>query len=395
MMNKLRLFFKSYKFNIILNILLTLQLCFSFLIINANISDVVYTSKANNYVSFVPDNVVYFSGSIRNNVPMGDVDSFFHYTETLRTSEGVLDVGYQLEDGVILEKDTSITIPCLYLNDTMQMVEYNLKEGRWFSTSNNANEHCEIIIGGNISGDYEVGEVISMYSARLVNQKVTYKTIQAEIVGKLDIPAMAIDLGYLSNKPQYINLFKKYGNVVLTNSDEVIKYDTIVKYPLSSIVVHLDETCDISQLSHQGQLISFHSIADNSLHALKDNITNKLPSILSIFLIVFLSITGTTFINIFKSMKYISIFYLNGMSKNWCAVLVIFHNMISLFVGLILSILLSKSETIRTLLLIKDVWGIYNIMVSLLIILMTIAISVICAMRFSKQPIYAILRRTE
>ncbi|MBQ2884474.1 MAG: hypothetical protein IJE43_11995 [Alphaproteobacteria bacterium] len=392
-MSRLIFYIKNYKINLKMNLFIIIQLVFMLLIVNANVSDVMYLRNTAYYCKEVPQNIYFLSGATKGSVLLGDVAEFYSFVDELNQSSAILDVGYQLEDGVYIKDEDDQVIPYIYLNSTMQEIEYPLKKGEWFSKSTK-DDRIQIVIGGEIGKRYKVGETIRLLDAIKIDNKIEYREIDAEIIGILKDPSYVINLGVSASRPTYNNLYDEYQNVILSNSDIVIDYDGVVRYPLGSVTVKLDDDADKDSITKYGQLFSFNDIEENSKTSYFKNIMNKLPSVLIIIAAVVFGLVGTTYLYVYRYMKTTTIYYLTGLSKKKCQYLITSNNLISLIVAVIVSILLLLfNEELRESLFARNPIGVANIVITLGFAMVVALISNIASKHFSKDTIYMALRR--
>lgn len=376
-----------------MNLFIIIQLVFMLLIVNANVSDVMYLRNTAYYCNEVPQNIYFLSGATKGSVLLGDVAEFYSFVDELNQSSAILDVGYQLEDGVYIKDEDDQVIPYIYLNSTMQEIEYPLKKGEWFSKSTK-DDRIQIVIGGEIGKRYKVGETIRLLDAIKIDNKIEYREIDAEIIGILKDPSYVINLGVSASRPTYNNLYDEYQNVILSNSDIVIDYVGVVRYPLGSVTVKLDDDADKDSITKYGQLFSFNDIEENSKTSYFKNIMNKLPSVLIIIAAVIFGLVGTTYLYVYRYMKTTTIYYLTGLSKKKCQYLITSNNLISLIVAVIVSILLLLfNEELRESLFARNPIGVANIVITLSFAMVVASISNIASKHFSKDTIYMALRR--
>lgn len=392
-MSKLIFCIKNYKINLKMNLFIILQLVFMILIINANVSDVMYLRDTTYYCKDVPSNIYFLSGATKGSVMLGDVREFFDFVEELNQNDAISDVGYQLEDGVYIRGKDNQVIPYIYLNPTMQEIQYPLKSGTWFNDSTSENL-IQIVIGGDIGRSYKVGEIIQVLDAVKVDNKIEYRQISAEVIGILKDPSYVINLGVSASRPTYSNLYDEYKNIILSNSDVVIDYDGIVRYPLGSVTVKLAEDADPNSISRYGQLFNFSDIEENSRTSYYNNIMDKLPSVLITVTAVVFGLIGTTYLYVCRFMKTITIYFLTGMSKKKCQFFISSNHLISLFVALIVSVLLvTFNERLRESLFARNPIGFVNIIATMAFAFVVVVAANIASKHFSKDTIYVALRR--
>lgn len=391
-MGKIRLYILNMRANLLLNIILVLQMGFVFLIINANISDLLYQRETNYYLKELPSNVYFLSGTVSMNVQEGNKNAFFDFVKRLE-DENHIKVGYQIEDGVFLKDYSRNMLSCFYLNSVMKKLQYPLSDGYWFDESDS--NQIEVILGGTIAEQYEVGESIIIYQ-RIINtdNKAEYFQTEAIVIGKLERPVLIFELGIASNYPTYRNLFKEYENIILTDQLFFIEKEYI-RYPLSSLIFEDLEENTKQSLSDYGQIFTFKQINEYSKKSYFDNIKSKIAPNLILLIIIIFGIIGTTYLFVYKCMKTISIFFLCGMNRNMNRKLLVLNNMIIVFWGFIFFIILYFQEKIQEKLFARAVLGWWNLAASFIIFLISFLITWICSYTLTVQPIIYMIRRYE
>lgn len=367
---------KNYFLGIKLNLFLILQCCFMLIIINANVSDSFYLGSSAYYLRTVPDNMHFFSGSVKSNVELGNSDEFLEFVSELETYESVSGVGYQFESSAIIKGEERVSMPFIVLNSIMAKIQYPLSSGEWFS-SNAEGTVEEIIIGGQISSRYSVGEKVTLLVPKLNDSQIEYEEFNAVIVGKLANPTWIIDLGVSSNKTTYVNMFTSYENIILTNSSTLRDRVNTFRCPLSSIMLELSDSNDVGELSVHGQLVDFKNIEENSIAAFKNSIYEKIPSVSLIFMAIAAGIIGITCIYIERYKKIFKTYFLCGATKFSCMICCIINNIITCLIAILLSIFLCHIPKIQEFFFTRNIFGFPNVLASFIFAFLVIVLTIV------------------
>ena len=388
-------FLKNFWNNKFQNIFMILQLSIVILLLNSLISNVAYSEKVNNYISNKKDTFCLLSGAIANTVGNNNDDGFTGLVEMLSNINGVKGVGYQIEESVIVDKVPDQIVSTYFLNSTMSELKYPLSAGSWFKQTND--NEIEIIIGGELTRKYNVGDHVDMKRATYKTGTLSYDTINAKIVGKLRNPALIINLNFSSNKPTFTNLFDPYDNVVLSNNTKILDPHTTY-YPLQSVIIQTDndsksETKDA--LSQYGQVFSFQDIEKISIDLFHDKIQEILLPFIVLLTTIIFGLIGSTFLFVYKYMKDLSIYNICGMSRGRLCLLVFSQSLIDTVLAVFVSIFISIFPLINEILFQRTSIGFYNIGGSLILIAILLAITLLYSWKLTNKTSVGLLRRYE
>ncbi|WP_143066325.1 hypothetical protein [[Clostridium] polysaccharolyticum] len=223
--------------------------------------------------------------------------------------EGVEGVGYEMMGkGYLALKRKKNPMDILYLNDTMQSIQYKLASGKWFDSTS---KKCEVILSGDFSRKYKAGDTIVFYTEKQERKK-------AAIVGKLQNPSFLMMLDYtgLGNSMTFKDMLVQKRNMILTNNIDLL-CENGREYPSLALVVKLKDNNKetISQLHKHGQLIPFGEISENSEIHQKELRKYVFPLFVPQLVIVIFCIICTTLIQVHKSKGILRILRECGASK--------------------------------------------------------------------------------
>lgn len=385
---------KNFWLNRFQNIFMILQIIVILLLLNSMISNVMYNGRLNNYIRNKEQNFYLLSGAVSSTVNPGVIGAFDDFINRLESIDGVKGVGYQIEESVILDKAPDDIISLFYLNPTMSELVYPLSSGRWFQSG--GGDEAEIVIGGELTRRYRVGDRVVMKRATYRTGTLTYDDIPVKIVGELRNPPMVITLNYRSNQPTFSNVFESYENVVLCNHADVL--DTQMLYtPMESVLIQLEDRPGFAEqdLTAYGQLFSFQEIEAIGQSLLHKQIREVLPSFLILLSAITLGLIGTTFLFVFKYIKNLSIYHICGMSRRRIGLLIFSQSLLDIVIAFIISSILFYVPLINQVLFQRTTMGLFNLVGTLTLIAVFLSIIYIYARNLTKQSSIGLLRRYE
>lgn len=253
----LRLTIKNYVVHLPYSILLMLQMVIVLFIVNNTLVKVVDELGTVKHITFEKD--LYL---VEN-----DSESEEKFLEDVTAIVGEDHVGYMYQNGTIGigKTDYMETPPLEYISSAMEKIQYDLKEGQWFSGKEN-----EIILGGTVSKSYHAGDEV------LLTRDGEQKTVK--VVGILKSPGKTIHLTGNSIE----NLFScmnKGESVLFTNSKELFEWAGFEsELEAGALVVDLTgrEACK-KELENKYNVVSLEQAKNNGENTIiKDTIGNAL-----------------------------------------------------------------------------------------------------------------------
>ena len=382
----LKILFLQFRLNLILNTFFIAECVLVFLVVNSSISTLLYSGYLGKYARFSPEITFFLSGAITNNVEVGKTEEFEHLVEEIRLVEGVSGVGYQISESFLSGENEDLIVNGFVLNHDMLGIKYPLRSGEWFDDL--SSPETQVILGGEIADLYKTGEIITLHKLEVIGGSLQYVPITAKVIGKMHDPAFVVNLNFSSNRPDYINMFESYQNIILTNDPALIAKEDI-RYPVMSLLVFADPDADLShvrqELSAFGQPFDFFEV----------RLARQLPTVgIMIFGILF-GIMGITYLGIYQNMKTLSIYYLHGMSRRECALVNVLLNTVMLVISLGISALLYFVPFVHNNLFERALIGIQNYLFSLAFIVIAAGLSFVVSGYFVRKSPVEILRRLE
>lgn len=375
------------------NIFMIVQLSIIILLLNSLISNIAYSQNVNNYISNKKNTYCLLSGAVVNTVGQNNENGFTGLIETLNKVNGVKGVGYQIEESIIMDKVPDQIVSTFFLNNTMSELKYPLSSGSWFNQSNS--DDIEIIVGGELTGKYKVGDNVDVKRATYKTGTLSYDTFKAKVVGKLRNPALIINLNFSSNKPTFTNLFDPYDNVVITNDTKILDPHTTY-YPLQSVIVQIDNTNETKDtLSQYGQVFSFQDIEKISVELFHDKIQEILLPFVVLLTTIIFGLIGTTFLFVYKYMKNLSVYNICGMSRGGLCCLIFSQSLFDIILAAIISWFLSSLPFVNELLFQRTSVGFYNVVGSLALFALLLGITFIYSKNLTNKSSVGLLRRYE
>lgn len=369
------------------------QLSIIILLLNSLISNIAYSQNVNNYISNKKNTYCLLSGAVVNTVGQNNENGFTGLIETLNKVNGVKGVGYQIEESIIMDKVPDQIVSTFFLNDTMSELKYPLSSGSWFNQSNS--DDIEIIVGGELTGKYKVGDNVDVKRATYKTGTLSYDTFKAKVVGKLRNPALIINLNFSSNKPTFTNLFDPYDNVVITNDTKILDPHTTY-YPLQSVIVQIDNTNETKDtLSQYGQVFSFQDIEKISVELFHDKIQEILLPFVVLLTTIIFGLIGTTFLFVYKYMKNLAVYNICGMSRGGLCCLIFSQSLFDIILAAIISWFLSSLPFVNELLFQRTSVGFYNVVGSLALFALLLGITFIYSKNLTNKSSVGLLRRYE
>ncbi len=395
-MKQLKILFLQFRLNLVLNIFFIAECVLVFLVVNSSISTLLYSGYLGKYAEFSPETTLFLSGAVTNNVEGRNPEKFEHLVEEIRLADGIFGVGYQINESFLSGENEDLIVNGFVLNHDMLRIKYPLRSGEWFDDSSFS--ETQVILGGEIADLYKTGEIITLHKLEVIEGSLQYVPITAKVIGKMYDPAFAINLNFSSNRPDYINMFEPYQNIILTNDPALISKEDI-RYPVMSLLVFADPDADLfhvrQELSAFGQPFDFVEVDEFYREGISSRLARQLPTVgIMIFGILF-GIMGITYLGIYENMKTLSIYYLYGMSRRECAFVNVLLNTVMLILSLGVSVLLYFVPFVHDNLFERALFGVQNYIFSLAFIVVAAGLSfAVSGYFFQKSPVEA-LRRLE
>lgn len=395
MVKKVKLLLLQFRLNTVLNTFFVLQCVFVFLLMNSTVSSLVYDGYVGKYADFDEEITLFLSGGVSQNVQPGNPEQFYRLAEEIQAVDGVDGVGYQMNEYFLLGENEDVIVDAFILNDSMLRVKYPLRQGKWFEKDA---AKTQVILGGAIAGRYKTGESITLHKLEVIDGSTQYIPINAEVIGKLQEPAFAVNLHYASNQPEYINLFEPYQNIILSNDQSLISDDN-VRYPLMSLFVFADRDADLQMLKEKltdfGQPVDFHEMDQNYKESMAFRLANKLPTTGIMLLGILFGVMGITWLSVYQNMRTLSVYHLYGMSRKGCAFVNRILNVCMLLFSMLCAFLLYFVPAVHNYLFRRLMLGPYNFLFSFAFAAVAAGISFLISFGFSKESPVLILRRFE
>lgn len=394
-MKRLKILFLQFRLNLVLNIFFIAECVLVFLVVNSSISTLLYSGYLGKYAEFSPETTFFLSGVVTNNVEGRNPEEFEHLVEKIRLVDGIFGVGYQINESFLSGENEDLIVSGFVLNYDMLRIKYPLRSGEWFGDSSFS--ETQVILGGEIADLYKTGEIITLHKLEVIDGSLRYIPVTAKVIGKMHDPAFAVNLNFSSNRPDYINMFEPYQNIILTNDLALISKEDI-RYPVMSLLVFADPDADLfhvrQELSAFGQPFDFVEVDEFYQEGISLRLARQLPTVgIMIFGILF-GIMGITYLGIYQNMKTLSIYYLYGMSRRECALVNVLLNTVMLVISLGISALLYFVPFVHNNLFERALIGVQNYLFSLAFIVIAAGLSFVVSGYFvRKSPVE--IRRLE
>lgn len=362
-----------------------------------------YEMYTNNVVTFGFDELSIddFLGTIMTKEFVTSVS--FSHTEYTETSAAVISAYYPEYD---LNMAARLTGSLLSGNDNEFIINDDFSfggtslitigdEGEWF----NINEpKTQVVLGGDIANLYSVGDSITLYKLEVINGTMEYIPVQAEYIGKMKDPPFAVNLHFASNRPEYVNMFEPYENIIITNDQSLISADDI-RYPLMSLLVFTDEAADKqavkNELCRYGQPFDYTEIDEFYKAGMKNKLADRLPTTGIMLIGILFGVIGITYLSLNLNMRTFSVYYLYGMSHKECTLFSIVLNFAMLLVSMLISFIMYFIPAVNDYLFHRSMIGIYNVVFCLIFALCVIGISAVISYTTLRKSPIEILRRFE
>lgn len=398
-MKKLVLLAMQFRLNLFSNTFFVIQCTLVLLLANSTLSNILYGGYVGRYYTdFDKDRTIFLSSAVSNRVEMRDSEGFYRLVDDISSIKGVSGVGYQMEEAFLAGRNEDVIVPAFILNKDMADIPYPLSQGQWFDNTDSSGGQTQVILGGEISGFYETDEIITLYRRTVTDGTVRYVPIEAKVIGKMRAPSFALSLNFASTQPEYTNMFEPYSSLILTDDQSLICPDD-VRYPLLSLLIFADREADMQavkeRLGYYGQPFDFNEVDKFYSDAISFRLANQLPTTGIMVLGILFGVIGITYLGIYQNMKSISVYHLYGMSRKGCAYMIVALNTAMLVISLFCAVLLYFVPAVQDYLFRRAVFGVYNLLFSIIFISVVIGISFLISYGFSKRSPVLTIRRFE
>ncbi len=398
-MKKLILLGAQFRLNFSSNVFFVLQCTLVFLLANSTVSSILYGGFVGRYYTNLDkDRTFFLSSAVDNHVAFADSEGFYRLAEEISAISGVSGVGYQMEESFLAGKNDDTIVRGLILSGDMAKIQYPLSQGRWFGSGDDAGGQTQVILGGEIAGFYETGEVATLYRLTVTDEGMQYVPVEARVIGKMRAPAFALSLNYASTQPTYTDMFEPYHSLILTDDLSLICTDD-VRFPMLSLLVFAERRADLQavreELRRYGQPFDFNEVDQFYDAAISFRLANQLPTTGVMILGILFGVAGITYLGVYQNMKSIAVYHLCGMSRKGCAYINVALNAAMMVVSLLFAFLLYCVPSVQDYLFRRTMFGTYNLLFSAAFISVVIGISFLISYGFSKRSPVLTLRRFE
>ncbi|MDE7324816.1 MAG: hypothetical protein K2N63_00815 [Lachnospiraceae bacterium] len=395
-MKRLKILFLQFRLNLVLNTFFIAECVLVFLVVNSSISTLLYNGYLGKYAEFSSERTFFLSGAVTHNTVQGEPEEFERLVEEIRLIDGVSGVGYQMSESFLSGENEDLIVNGFVLNRDMLQIKYPLSFGEWFGSRDSL--ETQVILGGGIASLYKTGEIITLHKLEVVQGTLQYVPITARVIGKMRDPAFAVNLNFSSNRPDYVNMFEPYQNIILTDDPALISKDDI-RYPVMSLLVFAAPDADLSKVRQEltsfGQPFDFCEVDGFYQEGMASRLARQIPTVgIMIFGILF-GVMGITYLGVYQNMKTLSVYYLYGMGRRECALVSVILNTVMLVISLALSILLYFVPSIHDILFQRALLGPQNYIFSLAFIAVAALLSFAVSCCFSRKSPVTTLRRFE
>ena len=303
------LILKNYRMNLVTNTILFILLANILLEINLAFSSAFQKNAINSYIQQYPENTYYLSGAVSYYTGNNSSGSIENLLQELKNIEGVKEIGYNIQNQLILNKagQSDKKITTVYLNDAMQKIVYSLKKGTWFSKYPYRDE---VIIGGKIAKKYKVNQMIEVKTESGQLRKM-------KVIGILQEPERVMLLDWMGERGTYQDSMVFRENIILTVDDSLVLGKSEIFSPCS-LVIMLQKNVNkqtIQSLIQYGNLISFDEMKKNSREETKQEYQHIISIQVLYVCIVILGMVSAMFIYSKNNRQLFSIYQLLGMQK--------------------------------------------------------------------------------
>ncbi len=398
-MKRMLLLAAQFRLNFLSNSFFIIQCTLVFLLVNSTLSDILYGGFVGRYYTNLDkDRTIFLSSAVKNNVEHGDPEGFYELVEEISAIDGVSGVGYQMEEAFLAGRNEDVIVHAFVLSQDMAGIQYPLSQGRWFDGEGASGGQTQVILGGEIARLYETDEIITLYQLARTDRGMQYVPVEARVIGKMRTPCFALCLNFASNQPEYVNMFRPYPSLILTDNQSLICPDDI-RFPMLSLLVFAEQDADVQavkdQLRRYGQPFDFHEVDGFYNAAVSFRLANQLPTTGIMVLGILFGVTGITYLGVYQNMKALSVYQLYGMSRRGCAYINVALNAAMMVISLLFAVLLYFVPAVQDYLFGRAMFGAYNLIFSLAFISIVIGISFLISFGFSKRNPVLTLRRFE
>lgn len=395
-MGRMKLLFLQFRQNIVLNSFFIVECVLVFLVVNSSISTLLYDGYLGKYAKFPPETTFFLSGAVTNYVEHGNEGEFLRLVEEIRALPGVSGVGYSMSESFLSGEHEDLIVNGFVLNNDILQVKYPLRSGRWFDGGTSG--ETQVILGGEIADLYKTGENITLRKLEVAGGTLQYIPVTAKVIGKMREPAFMVNLNFSSNRPDYINLFEPYQNIILTDDLALVSAED-VRYPAMSLLVFAAPDADLSNIRQElaafGQPFDFVEVDGFYQEGIASRLARQLPAVGAMVVGILFGVMGITYLGTYQNMKTLSIYYLYGMSRRECARQNVLLHAMMLFGSLGISLLLYFVPFVRDALFRRALIGTQNFIFSTAFVLVAAGLSFVVSLHFGRKSPVETLRRLE
>jgi hypothetical protein len=241
-----------------------LQLVFVIYLVNTQLSYIASEYSQMNVIQETGQNLYFYQNVLATVNTSGYTEDIETVENTLKTMDGYEGLayyadctcevtGYQNSDNSSANEIININLS----KNLYQGISYTLSSGRWFDETDDKKDTLPVIIGGGLSGKYNVGDIIEV-------QYMDDVKANAEIIGDLGESFWLLEDAFVS-ETGYINSFMaEYGSaddVILSNRLSWFSvHKDILSYPTVSSMIKINSGANLGEYEKYGKLVSFDAL---------------------------------------------------------------------------------------------------------------------------------------
>ena len=289
------LFLKTIRVNEKYKIIFIIQMIMVVLFIKGEVFDLWEQKNINESIRYDSD-MYYVSNCINESQ---HANTLMKKCKRIQEEYGI-EVGYELQGNAKLNGE-HVTV--IYVNDTMEKIQYNLKHGMWFE----GEDKQQFILGYDWNGKYKIGDII----------KITLSTgaqVKGKVQGILTKDSVFAKLNSGGQQMDYQLMLEEIdNNCIITNSKEVSK-SLMGKVSIISLIAKGNEQ-DVKKAFSDYDITSFEEIRRNSGNEMKEKLSTS-----GIYILMFGVLIINSFILISAMVYHLNlelyrVYYALGMSK--------------------------------------------------------------------------------
>jgi len=304
-------FFRNWK----INLFMIVQIMFVFVLVNEQITNLVYNYKSLSFAEEKGSGLYIYQNSM-GTLLKGEYSwqAFEKAEHALYDLDGVESVGYQIDsivevEGYINERDPEWSdVSFINMNALMwESLQYRLEEGEWFNKTYATDKELQVIIGGDMSEKFDVGDRISIHTEK--------GTKEAVIIGDLGRDYFIFEFNLWGVGQTFTDNADTMGDVILANDVALMEeLKDVSSYPAYSALIKIKEGTDLKKISKYGRLVSFDKMAENTEKQLEQFVWQAIKDNAIWIMVIIFGVAGTSYLIAKKRRYQWGVYLLLGVS---------------------------------------------------------------------------------